>query len=568
MVDARVVGRDSELAVVASFLVSTAGRPAALLIEGEAGIGKTTIVRAGLEQASEAGLRLFVARPAAGELELPYAGLGDLLASVSPDALGMLTRPQRAAIDAALARDGSAATVDGYALSQGLLGLLRIEGAGGELLVVVDDVQWLDRPTAAALTFALRRVGAVPVRVLVARRTESGPLEDPPLGLGDWEDAGRVEVGLLPATALGELLRRRLGLQLPRPRLEALVEASAGNPMFAIELVRNGYEERGSKPPVSLVAVLTERLRTLDEDAQHTLGCAAAMLRPTTDLLLRAGVDREQLRVALDTNLVVLEGERLTFSHPLLAGVAYARLLPEERREIHVRLAGATTDPVERGHHVARSATAPDETAALALEEAAATAAKLGDHAGAATFLLTAADLTAGSVENGADRRRVRAAAEHVMAGDVAAADALCRDVIARLPRGRLRASARQTLVYCGMSYRDCVAELTLAIEDAEDDVPQQAELHVAIAEVLLGMCSLDEAVRHSALAVELAEREGAAATAVAALSPARLRRGDAGAWHHRRRPAGSRAVGWDDRLDRDTAAASRLHPHSCRSLR
>jgi DNA-binding NarL/FixJ family response regulator len=519
----RVVGRDSQLAVVASFLGPTAGRPAALVIEGEPGIGKTTIVRAALEQASAAGLRLFVARPVAGELELPYAGIGDLLATIGPDTLGILTRPQRAAVDAALTREGSSAAGDGYALSQGVLELLRVEGSGGDLLVVVDDVQWLDRPTAAAVTFALRRLGAAPIRVLVARRTESDAPGDLPLGLGDWEDTRRVEVGPLPATALGELLRRRLGVQLPRPRLEALEEASAGNPMFAIELARNGYEQRGSKPPVSLAAVLAERLRMLDADTQRALGCAAAMLRPSTDLLLRAGVDREQLRVGLDTNLIALEGERVTFSHPLLAAVAYDRLLPEERREIHAGLAAAATDPVERGHHVARSATGPDEAAAIALEEAATRAAGLADHAGAAAFLVRAAELTASYDENAAERRMVRAATEHLVAGDIAAAAMLCRDVIERLPRGSLRASARQTLIYCtvgaGMSYADCVVELMLALEDAEDDEPLQAEVHVAISELSLGMCSLEEAVRHSGLARELAERLGATATAATALA-------------------------------------------------
>jgi DNA-binding CsgD family transcriptional regulator/tetratricopeptide (TPR) repeat protein len=521
--DGLVVGRDAQLAVVASFLVSTVARPAALVIEGEAGIGKTTIVRAALEQASAAGLRLFLARPAAGELELPYAGLGDLLATIRPEVLGNLARPQRAAVEAALAREGSPATADGYALSRGLLELLRLEGSDGDLLIVVDDVQWLDRRTAAALTFAFRRLGAVPVRVLVARRTESGSPGDLPLGLGDWEDSSRVEVGRLAATALGELLRRRLGVQLPRPRLEALEEASAGNPMFAIELVREGYDGRGGKPPTSLSAVLAERFRGLDGAAQSALGCTAAMLRPSTTVLLRAGVDREQLRSALDTDLITLERERITFSHPLLAAVAYDRLLPEERREIHARLAAAATDPLERGHHLARSAVGPDEAAAIALGEAAETAAELGDHAGAAVFLLAAAELTGDSGAAAGDRSRVRAAREHLLAGDIGAAEALCRSAVGRLPAGSLRASARHTLVYCtsgaAMSYGDCIDELALALEDAESDEPLQAELHVAAAELSLGICSLDEAVRHSALARELAGRVGASGTAVTALA-------------------------------------------------
>src|SRR5207248_3148019 len=146
-----------------------------------------------------------------------------------------------------------------------------------------------------------------------------------------------------------------------------------------------------------------------------------------------------------------------------------------ERRELHARLAAAATDPVERGHHVSRSAIGPDEVAATALDEAADKAAQLGDHAGAAAFLLKAAELTADSAEHPVDRRIVRSANEHLLAGDVGAAAALCREAIDRLPGGSLRASARAALVFCcvgstGMSYRNCIDELMLALEDAKDD--------------------------------------------------------------------------------------------------
>jgi hypothetical protein len=147
-----IVGRETELTAVASFLDATAPRPAALVIEGEPGIGKTTIVRAALEQASAAGIRVLVARPAAGEVELPYIGLGDLLGFVDSAALMSLASRQRAAIEAALAREGSSEVVDASALSRGVLELLRLEGTNVDLLLAIDDVQWLDRPSLAALT--------------------------------------------------------------------------------------------------------------------------------------------------------------------------------------------------------------------------------------------------------------------------------------------------------------------------------------------------------------------------------------------------------------------------------
>src|SRR5689334_4536395 len=101
---ATCIGREEELATVAAFLATTA-LPAALVVDGEAGIGKTTIVRAALRQASELGLRVLAARPAEGERELPYAALGDLVADVARATLDILPGPQRTAIDRSLGRE-------------------------------------------------------------------------------------------------------------------------------------------------------------------------------------------------------------------------------------------------------------------------------------------------------------------------------------------------------------------------------------------------------------------------------------------------------------------------------
>ena len=173
-------------------------------------MGKTTIVRAALGRAAADGLRVFAARPAAGEAELPYAGLSDLLATVRRDFLAELPGAQRYAIEAALVRGGSGAVVDSHALSRAVLELLRFEAASGNLVMVVDDVQWLDRPTVAALTFALRRMGSLPVRLLVAMRT-GGSRAELPFGLVDWDDVRRVEVGALSTTELGVLLAAASG---------------------------------------------------------------------------------------------------------------------------------------------------------------------------------------------------------------------------------------------------------------------------------------------------------------------------------------------------------------------
>src|SRR5581483_7255141 len=153
-----VVGRDAELDAVGSFLREPPAGPRALVLEGPPGIGKTTIFRAALADAESAGLRIFRARPAAGEAELPYAALGDLLATVDERAFTPLPAPQRDALLAALRLARRPGAVEQPALARGLLELLRLNAAEGDLLIAVDDVQWLDRPTADALTFAFRRL--------------------------------------------------------------------------------------------------------------------------------------------------------------------------------------------------------------------------------------------------------------------------------------------------------------------------------------------------------------------------------------------------------------------------
>jgi DNA-binding CsgD family transcriptional regulator len=519
-VETRVFGREAELAAVSAFTDADAAAPAALVIEGEAGIGKTTIVRAALARASAAGLRVLLARPAVGEAELPYVGLGDLLGGFGADAFDSLAGPQRRAIEAALARGGADSRVERHALSRGLLEFLRGEGAAGDLLLVIDDVQWLDRPTVSVLSFALRRLEPVPVRVLVASRTDdSGPAQ--PFTFPDWT-VHRLVLGPLSTTELGVLIRERLGEQLSRPRLKALRKASGGSPMFALELMRQGSASDGTRPP-TLPLALAERLRELEPGTRRTAAIAAAALRPSSDMLLAAGVGRAELESAIAVGILELEGERLSFPHPLLAAAALESALPDERRRIHAELAAVSVDAVERGHHVAHSTVDRDESAAEVLERAADEAAALGDHASAAAFLLRAAELSADPFGEAAQMRAVAAGRELLHAGDVEAAAALCRRLVEELPAGVARARARQIHNWClvgsARSYEDGIANLELALRDCEGDDLAQADTHLDMAEMSLGMCRLEQAVAHAQKAGQLAESAGPTMTAVQALA-------------------------------------------------
>jgi DNA-binding CsgD family transcriptional regulator/tetratricopeptide (TPR) repeat protein len=508
-----VVGRRRELRAIAAFLDADYPGARAVLMRGEAGIGKTAVWDAAVRAALVGGGRVFIARPSEGEQELPYAALADLVGEASVAALAEVPGMQREALEVALGRSGEARRFDGHLVARGVLELLRIASASKGVLVAIDDVQWLDRPTAAALTFAFRRLRSASIRVLVAER-DAGAAAGLPLGLGDWATK-LVPIGPMSVTELGAVVAGRFERPLPRPRLEAIARDSGGNPMFAMELAM-AADGPVRTLPLSLVA----RLRRLDPADRDVLSLASASLQPSVSLLLGAGVGREQLQSALATGVIAMSGDRLLFQHPLLATAAYELLLEDERQEVHARLAGAASSAVERGHHLSRSTSELDEGAAGCLDEAADEAALLGDHAGAAAFVLRAGEL---SIDPGkAAKRLARAARELELAGDVAAAGALARELVERLPPGLARAEARQTLASClvgsGLSYAEGLAQLELALADARADDATLAEVHLALAEACSGVCRLEESVGHGRAAVALAERVGDGGIAVRAL--------------------------------------------------
>jgi AAA ATPase domain len=362
-----VLGRADELDAVFSFVDAKASGAAALVLYGQAGIGKTTIWREGVRYAREIGVRTLVAQPAETEVALPYAAIADLLDTVAESDLDRLPQQQRAAVEVAVARGESVAPLDQHALARGLIGLLADLLSAGGLLVAIDDVQWLDGPTAAALSFALRRLGSSPLRLFVSLRAEGTAPPQTPLGLERWDSPPRwVDVGPLAPTELGALLRSVVDRNLPRPQVELLARASGGNPMFALELARRDPADTGTLP--SFAQTLTARIRDLEPAGQDAVTIASAALQPSLDLLVRAGVDARGIRAGVDAGIFVRHGDGLSFAHPLLASAAYEALLPGERHSAHERLVGISTRPIERAHHVSRAATGPSETAGEILE--------------------------------------------------------------------------------------------------------------------------------------------------------------------------------------------------------
>ena len=281
MLPSQIVGRDEEIAALTAFLDTRPEATSALVLEGDAGIGKSTIWREGLARARARGLRVMVSRPAEAEQRLVYAGLGDLLEDVLDEVLPSLAPPRRRALKVATLRDdASGDPVDRRAVGLALRDVLHHLGEHAPVLVAVDDEQWLDASSSAALAFALRRLSTSRVLVLLALRTGGG---SPTTRVEDALPASRVRrvpIGPLSVGALHRLLRDRLGTGITRQTLRLLFEQSGGNPFFAIEIARVLDPDLGPFDPVPVPRTLEEllgaRLAGLPAPTLEALAFAAA----------------------------------------------------------------------------------------------------------------------------------------------------------------------------------------------------------------------------------------------------------------------------------------------------
>jgi DNA-binding CsgD family transcriptional regulator len=515
---ADVVGREDELAAISDFLDAD-GAPCAVVVEGEPGIGKTTVWLAAIEQAEARGLRVLRARPVESESKLAFSSLADLLGPVLQDVLGELPPPQRRALDAALLIDDGA-RADRRAVGAGLLSALRALAAQKRVLVAIDDSQWLDPSSAAALQFALRRLRGDPVALVTARR---------PNGAGELEQAFPpervlcVSVGPLEFLALNAVLHARLETTLPRPLLRRLHELSGGNPFFALELAQSPNAlESGILPP-TLDALVRGRMAALPGHAQLGLLVAAAASQPSVELVENAVGSPDTLAAAEAEGIVELDHGNIRFTHPLLASGAYSAAEPARRREAHRLLGGLVRDPEERARHLAAAATGPDEAVGAALEAAATRARARGAPAAAAELSEEAAELTPPKGEADRRRRLADAGYYHFESGDSRRALVLLEELAAQLPAGPERASVLTRLARV-RSYSDdlgAATELFLqAAAEAGDDRALLARAHEgAAAQLFRQRRRLEESVEHAQRAAELARGLGDDALLALALS-------------------------------------------------
>ena len=527
-----VLGRDDELRSLEAFLDGESSGVAVLALEGEAGIGKSTLWSAAVEAARERGIRVLTARPAELENLVAYAGLADVLEEILEDVLPEIPSPRRNALEAILLLDDDPdVAVDFRTVAVAVQTALQLAASREPLVLAIDDIQWLDASSARALGFALRRLSAENVRLLVSRRADDGtPAPELERALGG-ATVERLQVGPISLGALRAILQRSLGAAVARPTLLRLHETSGGNPFFALELARAlPVDLDPTQPlpvPASLEALVRARLEGLPDPTRGALLLVCAQGRLSPSLL-----DAEALEPAFADRLIEVVEGLVQFTHPLFASVLYQGASPHARRQAHARLADVAEDPVVRARHRALAAAEPDAETAAALEAAAGialgrgapiVAAELGDHALRAT---------PPNDHSARHRRALAAASAYSAAGDGARARTIALDLVAGAASGRERAESLALLAQLEPLPRK-VALLEEALEEAHAHPELQAALHRQLASSGRVAYGHDWAARHGQAALALADRlddDALRAGALSALSVLRFNHGDANA--------------------------------------
>jgi DNA-binding CsgD family transcriptional regulator len=394
----RLVGRRSECEALDRLLSDAlAGQSRVIVVRGDAGVGKSALLRYLSEQI--AGWHVATAVGVESEMELAYSGLHQLCGPML-DNLDQLPVPQREAL-AKVFGQSTGATPDRFLVGLAALTLFADVAEQRPLVCIVDDAQWLDRASAQILGFVTRRLLAERIAVVCAVRT----------GIGDEVLAGLPELslhGLDDSDARALLLANVYG-PLDAAVCAQIVSESHGNPLALLELPRSwnvadlagGFGLPGSQPVVDKIEQsYARRLRLLPSQTQLLVLAAAAEPLGDPVLLQRAaetlGVDMAAADPAVDVGLLTIGG-RVEFAHPLVRSAVYRSAAAEDRHLAHRALAEATdpvTDPDRRAWHRARATPGPGEEVAAELERSAGRAQARGGVAAAAAFLQRSVALT------------------------------------------------------------------------------------------------------------------------------------------------------------------------------
>ncbi|MFE2068455.1 AAA family ATPase [Streptomyces sp. NPDC059467] len=378
----RLLGREAELELIGSLLTGPGRGSSGLLLHGEPGVGKTALLDAAAARATDLGMRVLRAAGVQAETRIAFSALHQLLYPVRHE-VDRLDGHHRDALHQVLDLTGTPAPEPVVATA--VLALLELTTADRGLLMIADDVAWLDETSAAVLGFVVRRIADAPIVFLAASRTGTEDL---------FRRSGLPErhVESLDTARSGAVLDACAPGLAPAVRRRLLVEAD-GNPLALQELpVPLTERQRGGQDPLPDRLQLSRRLEAT------CAGLLAELPVPTRRLLLLAALDADAgltvLRAAAQgsadlDDLVPAEraglvrapaaGCGLTFCHPLIGSAVVDLAPPRERRSAHEALAAAfPDDPERRAWHLAEAATGPDESVARALDEAALTAWRRG----------------------------------------------------------------------------------------------------------------------------------------------------------------------------------------------
>ena len=447
-----VIGRAAELEAVERFLEDGRSGLASLIVDGEAGIGKTSIWRAAVERARADGVRVLRSAPAESERGLALGGLTDLFAEVSDADLAVLPAVQRHAIEIAVLRAAPSGQLpDQRVLSVATTTLLRVLAAERPLLVAIDDAQWLDTASASILAYAARRLGDRPSGLLLAvRGTPEAGIHELVAGVTDQRQA-RLHVGPLPLAALHQLFLARLGRSFPRLVLVRIEEASGGNTFYALEIARalamaDPKLTPGERLPIpeTLGALVETRIAALPPATRAGLLLAAVAVDPSLETLRRANPGIVgALDAAIPAGVAAVDRGTVRFSHPLLAQAVVESASPGERRRAHATLARIATSDEARARHLAGASEGRHESVAAALERAAVAARDRGATLDASSLYERAAALTPTGEPDRMTRRATLAAETlFIDISEIVQADAILERVIAAAPPGPPRAEA------------------------------------------------------------------------------------------------------------------------------
>ncbi|MFP3963017.1 LuxR family transcriptional regulator [Actinomadura fulvescens] len=526
--DSGLVGRSAELRRLDALVAGAwAGHSGVLVIKGESGIGKTALLEAAMSRYAD--LRTLRVQCVETEAELAFAALGDLLRPVG-HLRDQLPRAQAEALEACLtaAEPPQSSTVSTLRVGLATLGLLAAAAAHDPLLVVIDDAQWLDSASAAALSFAARRLEAEGVALFAAVRSNA-PSAFEASGLAVLDLAG------LPDEAAEQLLAKVNGSPVPADVLRRMQRHSQGNPLALIELSGHDVAHRTADldqplpPPQTIARLWQRRFDALPAVVGRTLLVSAASFTGEVSQIVAAlgPSGLASVESAEAEGLITFEGDRVIFAHPLVRSAAYYGASAQDRRAAHSSLAAVvagkegSTFADQYAWHLAAAALGPDQTAAQALAETGERNRRRGALDAACSAYVRASELTTG--QSLAVDLMIEAASCAYLAGkaDTAVpildrAQAMTADSGALTEIHRLRTQIQFTR----SSPREIFVHLSRAAQSLADDAPLTAAAMLCTA---AGVGAVGALVSEALDAAEQAHALVAGEAGAASLAPAVL---------------------------------------------